>query len=69
MRKNIERAFRRRTGMSANAITDMHTRAANEQWWVRCWNCRTQNTGKPAELKTCNHCGVNLWSRDDASSS
>lgn len=67
-RKNIEFSLRRRTAADPQRITALHEASANEQWWVRCWNCKEQNTARPAELKTCFNCGRNLWSRDEARS-
>lgn len=65
---HIERRMRRMTGMTADRREEVARLNENELWWARCWNCHKQVTGKRSELKTCSHCGVNLWSRHETSS-
>lgn len=62
-RKFIERRMHRLVGMSPEKLEAMHKASGSQEWWCRCWNCRRENRAIRDELKTCSHCGCNLWSR------
>lgn len=67
MNGNQERIINRMkklSGMSADSVAKMHAAAEKELWWVRCWNCKKQTTAVRGEIKKCQHCGKDLWTRE-----
>lgn len=62
--KPIEAKLRRSFGLSSGRIEDLHRLNATVPVWVRCWNCKSYNEGIEADLRECEHCHKNLWSRE-----
>jgi hypothetical protein len=63
-KEHIERKLNRGRGASEQARAYMQAEASKFDWWARCWSCGGVNNGKPHELTTCIHCGVNLRKRN-----
>lgn len=62
-KKNIEKALRRRAGMSPERLNAMHSFSDTVAWSGRCWNCREPFTALRDQIGNCRHCGVDLRKR------
>lgn len=64
-KKYIEAKMKRGLGQSPQRRADVEAILATRPITIRCWRCKTYQTGMKHDLRICIQCGTNMWVKDD----
>ena len=67
-KKYIEAKLKRGAGQSESKRQDVQAKLATMPITIRCWNCKTYQSGMRHELRLCAKCNTNMWVKDDVTS-
>lgn len=64
-RKYIEAKLKRGAGQSQAKRQEVEAILASRPVTIRCWKCKTYQTGMKHDLRICVKCGTNMWVKSD----